>query len=129
MAKEKKIKIKVTDLQNKGIRKAIEYLEKVIGLNIDKSGKICSECKDIQDIRNLVVHNGGVLKEKDGRIRQGEINIVTKSKFLSGDATINFEEGYLTHVLDTFDDLYKIINKPIQTSYTYGGFNSEVQLL
>lgn len=91
----------------------------MIGLNIDKSGKIWSECKDIQIIRNLVVHNGGILKEKDGRKRQKEIDIVIKSKFLSGDLSINIEEGYLTHVLDTFDDLYKAINKPIQISYGF----------
>lgn len=119
MAKEKEIKIKVANLQGKGIHRALKYLEMVIGLNIDKSGNTWAEVQDIQAIRNLVVHNGGILKEKDGKIRQKEIDIVIKSQFLSGNSQINFEEGYLTHVLNIFDDLYKIIDKPIRISYGF----------
>jgi hypothetical protein len=112
-ANEKGIQIRLNDLQGKGIERAVKYLEKVVGLNIDKSGKVWAEVKAIQKIRNLVVHNGGRLKDRDGNPMEAELKYVGKSQYLSGDIEVHFGEGYLSHVLETFNELYRAVDGAI----------------
>lgn len=112
-ANGEKIQIRVNDLQGKGIERAVNYLEKVVGLNIDKSGKVWAEVRAIQKIRNLVVHNGGSLKGRDGKTKEDEMQYIAKSQYLSGDREVNFGDGYLAHVLEVFSEFFRSVDAAI----------------
>ncbi len=112
---EKEIKIKVNDLHGKGINRSINYLKKVTGLKIDTSIQIWEEIKSIQKIRNLIVHNSGILHNKHKEPMKIELEYISKTENISEkDFEVFFEAGYLFHALETFDNFCKIIDKEIR---------------
>lgn len=120
-AKERNYCIQVGDINGKGIERAIKYLEKVAGLEIKKH-KAWADYKEIQKIRNLVVHNGSRLIDKSGNPHQVELKYVKDSPFLEGEEEIIFMEGFLSFTIDVFGALSKAIDDAIQDKF---GFKPE----
>ena len=106
-------KIGFKDLKGKGIDRSIMYLELVSDIPIDKGNNIWERVKLIQNIRNIVVHNDGGLIKDDGTPKD-EFKIVKQNNFLSGEKEVFVEEGYLNYVLESFNALFKYIDKLIQ---------------
>lgn len=115
--KDRGHKIKLSDLKGAGIERAIAYLVQVVGLDIDKASPLWAEIKSIQAIRNLLVHNAGNLAYKDGAPRKSERQYVEDSPHLSGDDEIYIDEGFLRHVLETFDHFFKTIGDAVERFY------------
>ncbi len=64
--------IKVSDLKDRGISRSHTYLQKVVGISDPFELGAWNKIKDLNDLRNLSVHN-------DGRIRESQISKDTKT--------------------------------------------------
>lgn len=109
----KPYKIGFKDLTGQGIDRAGNYLEKVASLDIKRSSKQWKEIKKIQEIRNLVVHSNGSLVGLDGSVINDKKTIVEQTQFLTGESEVIVLEGYLTYVIDTFDNYFSLLNEEI----------------
>lgn len=107
-------KIELKDLKDLGIERSVKYLEIVAQLPINKSIDKWMKVKSIQKIRNLIIHNNGMLIDIDGNLRKAEQQIVLQNDYLSGENEIIFEDGYLDYVLKAFNDFFEYIDKLIQ---------------
>ncbi|MDB2108453.1 hypothetical protein [Clostridium paraputrificum] len=57
--------IQFTDLHGQGLERAINYLEKVVGINDIRKEKQWELIKTARDVRNAITHNGGRIKDKN----------------------------------------------------------------
>ncbi|MBD1389459.1 hypothetical protein IC617_08470 [Neiella sp. HB171785] len=71
-------KIKFTDLNDRGIKRAWSYLKKVADFEFSSLQKEQSVIADVQEIRNIIVHAGGTIKDKK------ILAIVNKYEWFSG---------------------------------------------
>ena len=110
----KSYKIGLKDLTGQGIERAGNYLDKVAGLDIKRTSDHWCEIRNIQKIRNLVVHVNGRLLGLDGSVKNHEKNYVEKSKLLEGESEIVILQGFLTHVIGTFDSYFSLLNDEIK---------------
>lgn len=111
---DENIKVSLNDIRGAGIERATLFLEKIVGLQIDKNSALWQEIKNIQKVRNLIVHNNAKLHDRAGKKRDDVIKYVRDSSFLSGENEINFLDGYLSHVLETFNRQFQEISKLIE---------------
>jgi hypothetical protein len=109
-AEEGKFAVSLNDLTGKGIGRSSLYIKKVAGLSLNNSTATWQEIKHIQGVRNNIVHNDGKVKD------QVTIEYVRCSDFLSGEHEVKIKEGYLPHVIETFDSYFKDINKLITST-------------
>jgi hypothetical protein len=82
-------------------------------LQIDKTTGAWKEIKNIQKIRNLIVHNNGKLEDQNGGSNVSAIRYVATCPYLSGDDEIDIHNGYLSHVLQTFARQFQEIDRLI----------------
>ena len=111
--KSERYRLELGDIRGKGIDRATLYLEKVVGLDLDRTCEPWREIKAIQGIRNLIVHSGAKLTRPDGGPRESAKLYVSKSQFLYGDDTIHIQEGYLVHVLSVFNAYFQDLDSAI----------------
>jgi len=97
-AEEKNFVISFTDLKGSGIDRSTLYLEKVVGLPLDKESAIWMEIKNIQSARNVIVHNNGKLKKGDKIIKYAH-----DQDLLSGEDELRINAAYLPYVIETFN--------------------------
>lgn len=117
LKKQEGYKIDFKDIKGKGIERSILYLKKVANLQLDKGDSIWLEVINIQKIRNLIVHNNSKLKLLDGKQKEDESQYIKGNIFLSGESEIIINKGFLTHVLKSFNELFKKIDSLIQKKY------------
>lgn len=67
LQKNTKQSLGVKDLAGTGIDQAANYLEKVCGLEDVRTTQAWEETKRLQQLRNVLVHRRGILKEVDGK--------------------------------------------------------------
>ncbi len=106
--------VELKDIIGKGIERSTKYLIKVGKLDNIKQNDSWRKIKEIQKIRNLVVHNDGKLTDLNGEIKKDETRIVLESEFLEGEYRINFNPGYLDYVLESFELFFKSIDNEIK---------------
>jgi hypothetical protein len=111
--RDEKLKVSLNDMQGTGIERAILFLEKIVGLQIKKSTANWQEVKNIQKVRNLIVHNDAKLKDPSGNPKADVIKYVEDSVYLSGDDEVNILDGYLSNVLETFNRQFQEIDNLI----------------
>lgn len=61
---EKGFILEAKDLRGEGIQRAVNYLEKIVGLNNIKNSTEWNEIMRWNSIRNILVHNNGVIKNQ-----------------------------------------------------------------
>lgn len=130
-------KIDLDDVTGKGVNRSVKYLKKITDLNIDIAGTIWIEINHINNIRNLFVHNRGMLKGYDF-LEMYDFNFddepakpsskdknYQEKKFINGnkflyvkDNAIIIKEGYLKQVIETYSSFYKAIDTLIQQKYS-----------
>lgn len=114
---QEKSTLQVTDIAAKGILRATTYLAKVGGLSTIRNCSHWTEIKNIQSIRNLIVHSGGMIPDQhDGR-RSKIIAYVASTPLLSGTESVMIELGYLAHCLKTFKAFFGEIHAQMQLRY------------
>jgi hypothetical protein len=112
--KTRSYNVSFKDLSGQGIERAAGYLEKVVNLNIQKQSQHWREIKDIQKLRNLLVHLNGKLVAIDGTVKKHEQDYVQQNKFLSGEREIVVCQGYLMHVFKTVNEYFQLLDAEIE---------------
>ena len=112
------IPISQTDMKGKGIERSILFLEKIVGLPIDKNSDTWKELINIKKIRNQIVHERGKLIDKSGQKKGDVIKYVEDCPLLDGETEVLIKEGYLTHTLETFDLFFKDMDVLIQRRFS-----------
>jgi hypothetical protein len=93
--------------RKKGGHRSTLYLKKVASLPLNNGTATWQEIKNIQSVRNAIVHNDGRLKDKD------TIEYCRKRDLLPRGAEVTIKADYLPHVIETFDNYFKEIHKLI----------------
>jgi hypothetical protein len=103
-----------TSRKERGILRARTYLNEIALLNLEQSSSHWKNIREIQSLRNLLVHADGKLNS----LRHAkEIQYIQKCEFLEGNEEITIHTGYLKHVLTVFNDCFTEINDAIQHRY------------
>jgi hypothetical protein len=116
--------VSLKDLNGNGIERSSLYLEKVCDLKDCRNLPDWLPLKDIQKIRNIVVHNDGKLYDLNNNPRETEIKIVKKSDHLTEEYEgVILKDSYLLFVLNSFtryftdlDRLIKSVNKTMPSN-------------
>lgn len=106
--------VRCKDLRGSGIIRSVSYLEKIIGINVNKNTQQWSEITRIQILRNIIVHTGGRISDIDERKKQKIQIYLRDNEFLDGEREIIVNEGYLMHLLNTVDAYFLIIGAEIK---------------
>ena len=109
--RDENLKVSLNDMRGTGIERAILFLERIVELQINKSTATWQEVKNIQKVRNLIVHNDAKLKDPSGNPRHDVIKYIEDSSCLSGNDELNILNGYLSHMLETFNRQFQEIDK------------------
>jgi len=113
---EKRFRLAFSDLQGKGIDRSTRYLGKVAGLNLHKSSQEWTRISKMRNLRNVIVHQDGSLRNHNSGQVQSAITYITETDTLSSlDNEIGVKEGFLAHVLATFRSYFKLIGEAIKT--------------
>lgn len=110
---EKKFRLSFVDLSGQGIDRSTGYLEKVAGLQGLKASEEWGVLKTLQRIRNVIAHDDGKLRDRQGKPKDGIIADMKKVGFLTGDEEIVVAEGFLSQVVHTCNNYFKLIEKTI----------------
>jgi hypothetical protein len=113
---EKGFGLSFMDLSGQGIDRSTNYLEKVAGLKDLKASQEWNVLKTLQRIRNGITHYDGKLRDNLGNPKSGILSDMKTVGFLSGDDQIVVGEGFLSKVVNTCDDYFKLIEKAIYAS-------------
>jgi hypothetical protein len=113
---ENEYKISLTDIKGQGIDRSTRYLKKVADIDTNKNSDAWVSIKKVQNIRNLIVHrDGNLVDTRDNRIQEA-IKFINQAEFLDGETEVILKEGFLRHVLKTFGDYFKLLDRSIQKS-------------
>ena len=118
LKEEEKLRLKISDMADTGLKRCISYLDKVAGISMGLDSHLWEKIQDIRRIRNLVVHTGGKLLDDAAVPKKNEVQTVARSAFLGGDRELTIAEGYLAEVLNTFDKYFQMIDKEIKAKYS-----------
>lgn len=113
---EKEFRIALSDIKGQGIDRSTRYLKKVADINTHKNSDEWRQIKNVQNIRNLIVHQDGRLSDKSDNRIQNVIKYINQTELLSGDTEVILNEGFLKHVLKTFNAYFKLLDEAIQSS-------------
>jgi hypothetical protein len=123
--KERCLRISVSDLQGDGIERSTKYLEKVAGLNLQKStSKEWQRIVKMKNLRNVVIHQDGSLRNRDsGQVKSALAYVEETDTLTSQDNEIGVQAGFLAHVLDTMRTYFKSIGDAIKKEEEVSGQN------
>jgi len=110
---EKGFSLAFSDLSGKGIDRSTTYLEKVAGLHGLKASREWDDLKAVQRIRNVIAHDDGKLRDHQGKFRNGIIRDMKRVGFLRGEDEIVVAEGFLSKVVDSCGNYFKLIAKSV----------------
>ncbi|MFI5089860.1 MAG: hypothetical protein ACHP7P_07360 [Terriglobales bacterium] len=110
---EKGFRLAFSDLSGKGIDRSTGYLEKVAGLGGLKASREWDDIKTVQRIRNVIAHDDGKLRDRQGKPKDGIIRDMKRVGFLSGDDEIVLAEGFLSKVIDASNSYFKLIAESV----------------
>jgi hypothetical protein len=113
---EKSFRLALSDLNGKGIDRSISYLEKVAGLYVHRASPVWKDIKNIQKIRNLIVHGGGRLRDNHGNPKTDIAGVIKQMRYLSGDDEIVLANGFLSYVVGTYRKYFELINQSIKSA-------------
>lgn len=117
LQKQEKLRARFADMAGTGIKRSASYLEKVVGIDAGQGSPTWGAIKEIQQIRNLVVHADGRLVDDAKARKKTEDAIVAKSRFLEGGDEVLFKDGYLSYTLGTFDTYFKLIELGLKAKF------------
>ncbi|HRD70516.1 MAG TPA: hypothetical protein PK657_10255 [Legionella sp.] len=103
LKKEKKLKLSFNDMSDRGIDRARKYLEKVAGIKVVNQSS-WEKIKQLQELRNLIAHNNGLVKDKEKYY-----NIKENFPHLSGETEIILHAGFLEAAVEIFISYFKEI--------------------
>lgn len=105
--------ISLKDLKGQGIERAFLYLKKVAGFDLSGMGKELPYIKNVNTIRNLIVHNGAMIPERpDHKL----LRFVTENPHLYGKAGqgIIIRSEFIDQLLEMLINFFKKLEKEVQ---------------
>lgn len=102
---------KVTDLPGKGLRRSKLYMAKYIGVDFPADTDVWNRVLKYADIRNLIAHRDGLVKDDDPEL----IRFIKNNPRLSVDETnrVQLHEGFLEEVIDYLHRFFEELSKRI----------------
>lgn len=110
-------KLSLRDVAGSGIERARTYLYKVASLDLDQPAAHWNEIRNIQSIRNVLVHVDGRLRSQEGVDRTALRRYLDACEYLGGETEVIIRAGYLKHVLGAFGDYFSQVHGAIRTRY------------
>lgn len=107
-------KVKLEDLSDKGIHRALQYLTKVGGFDLSKMGGELSYIKTVNKLRNQVVHNGGCLPVDPSH----KLNkFVAKTSALSGSPGdhVSLNPNFIGEFIDVLTKFFEKLDHEVQS--------------
>ena len=107
----------INDLKGQGIERAFLYLKKVACIDFSGMGKELPYIKNVNRIRNLIVHNGSIIPEKPDKTI---IKFITDNPHLYGESgrdliiRSDFIDEFLRILINFFEKLDNEIQKYIK---------------
>lgn len=93
-------KVQLSDMQGKGVQRALAYLDKVIQIENVTSDGLHGKIKVINDLRNDLIHRAGVAVPKKAAVYKAELNIELSEE---GVIEVLYENAvYVHHLCDQF---------------------------
>jgi hypothetical protein len=112
---DRKLRLGPYDLYGRGIEQSINYLEKVIGLKLDKKSDEWKAVTYVREIRNLIIHRDGRVRDAQGKIYPAYKDALANLHHLnSKGGEIVLEKGFVSQAVDTFRTYFKLIDDSIQ---------------
>jgi hypothetical protein len=108
---ERGIEERITDLPGKGLRRAKLYMAKYIGVDFPADTDAWKHVLKYADIRNLIAHRDGLVKDDDPEL----IRFIENNPCMSIDDThrVCLHEGFLTEVIDQLHRFFEILSERI----------------
>jgi len=114
---EKRLELTPTDLRGKGFEQSADYLQKVVGLTIDKKSSEWQSFKRIRAIRNMVVHRDGRVQNSQGEIPEEDGDAIAHLKYLKVEGNeVVLDKGFVSQAVDIFKDYFKVLDGSIQAN-------------
>lgn len=107
-------KIKLKDLSDKGVERALKYLTKVGGLDLSKVGRELPYIKSVNQLRNQIVHNGGYLPD-DPSHKLNEF--VSRTSTLSGNpgGHISLSPDFIGEFIGILTEFFEKLDHEVQS--------------
>jgi hypothetical protein len=109
--------LSLADIAGKGIFRSTTYLTKVAGVTDTRNSPEWHEVKNIQLVRNLIVHADGKLPPPPDARSASTAAYIEKSPHLRGTSEVELMAGYLDHVLRTCDAYFRVLHAGIEHKY------------
>jgi hypothetical protein len=102
---------RVTDLPGKGLRRSKLYMAKYIGVDFPADTEVWNRMLKYADIRNLIAHRDGLVKDDDPEL----IRFIENNSRLSVDETnrVQLHEGFLAEVIDCLHRFFEVLSERI----------------
>ena len=106
-------KIKLKHLYGQGIERSFLYLSKVAEIDFSKMGREMPYIRNVNELRNLIVHNGGILPS--GK-RENFYEFINKNPEVDGEIGRGVSIGYefINEVIKMLIDFFKLLDVEIQ---------------
>ncbi|MCG7375213.1 hypothetical protein MHL40_21420 [Pseudomonas luteola] len=105
--------LKLKDLHGSGIERAFLYLEKVSSFSFENMETEIGYIKNINKIRNIIVHSGGYLAKETNR---STLEFIKQNRYLSGgpDCYIDIESGFIDELIGNLIEFYEKLQFEIE---------------
>lgn len=105
--------VSLRDLKGQGIERAFLYLKKIAGFNLSDLGKEMSYIRNVNKIRNIIVHNGAMLPED---LHPKILKFISDNLHLYGEAgmRITIRSEFINEYLEKLIQFYEILGKEVE---------------
>jgi hypothetical protein len=112
LRRERGIQTPITDLPGKGLRRARLYLQKHLGIDFPVHGEAWNTLLKYSDIRNLIAHRDGLVKDDDPEL----LRFIDADPSLSLDAggRVRLEQGVLPALIDQIGYFFEELAQKIE---------------
>lgn len=106
-------KFKLKDISGQGITRAYTYLTKVAGFDFNKLNGEWTSIKQINELRNRIVHAGGVLVNDTSN---NLVKYVSSHTLLKGSAghSVLIQQGFIDYFLQELDSFFDKLQEEVQ---------------
>lgn len=118
------LKVRADDLKLEGIRRSVNYLAKVCGVQITWQDFDAMKLESLIQLRNCIIHRGGSIVDKSGELNKNLSTFITTTNFLEINSRneVVIKSGFLSHVLTLYREILErtiaqiiLLNLPMST--------------
>lgn len=115
--REKGFRLTPTDLRGRGFEQSADYLQKVVGLTVDKGSSEWKSFKEIRAIRNMIVHRDARVQNSQGEIPKEDSDAIAHLKYLRDEGgELVLDKGFVSQAVGIFKIYFKVLDDSIQAN-------------